>query len=1478
MPDNIVGTAYVTVRALTRGVRDEIRRGFDQGAKRAQKDVDRRGRKLGDSFAESVGEGITAGKIPDAVAGQVAQAGRQAAQRLRESRRVFLQINKDYLEDVHREALRRNREEDRLRRDSERSEERSLNARLRAQVRLNDRIHALALQENRRRDAELRRRRVADDQAAQARVRSARDAALAEIRSSIRVGKAYETETRRVSNAIKAMRKGHDELLKEVEENITTRVRRGVDRATFEARGGGRRIGRTLGRAIGRELAFEIRRFPILPFVLAAFVPVIAGASKVIAAFVGELISLLSPIGPAIGASLAIAAGAFVAVGQGFGTFITAIKTEGPALDAFKDRLEETRDRLRDMGHSIQDVLLEPLNDSIDRAANALLPRFNRELTQTGRVLANASSSLAGLTEDPFFQARLGTILSSNNRSLSSFAQTSRNLADIIVTLLAAATPLVEQFAAYTAQVTSSWAASLRLAQASGELADWFRRQGEFLQQLGRIASNVRTTLGNLFEVASRDAENLWSRIEGLTSRWRAFTESAAGRNRIAEYLDRARGVVIEVNGLFGDLFRMVGNGLANNTESLIDFVRALRFQVLPALADMAEAFAGMGPAFTQLVVTTASFFAELANTGILNTFLTTLSSVFSVLQSVLTLPIVGQVAQWSLAFLAFGKALNIITLGAFTRALTPLLGRLGEVGLAFRLVGRQALAAAGGAGIGALRGSLGLLMSTLGGPLGIAIIGVVTALGFLAVSHANAEQAAAEQEAELLELTGTLDRATGAITNQTREMVAEKAEAQGLLGVVERLGLEQGVLADGATGGAEALAQLERALEASNARLAQSVDLTEANRLAQEASNDVSFQSQGMSAQLESALESLNFTQEDFNEAILEGGQKLDDFLGGLLRAGAITPEAADEIRTLADENRELAEFVEQTNAALEAERDRLREVANEAGVTSDQVRTLADSLEVLGDEFASVDDKARALDNALQVLSGGQLDVDKTARDLHKTFRDVEDVFVDTAASAEKGETVYLNLSSAIDESTGKLDQTTEVGATVAETYDNLFKRASDAALAIAQSGGSAEDVRAPFDSMIGQFQGLLEAAGATPPEIEAITSSLQSVPLDTIVSLILQDEVTDPVQEAENLLNEFDGIEAVAKLFGDDLDLAQKIVANRDNLDELDAVVATATADLDDSDARDISDKLFILLSQLDSENPTPEASLDPSVLYRTKAAVDRQLENLGNQKPTPEVRAEIREWQAKRLQVLGQISNLDKERPTPRVNADTQVWNEKRLQVQRNINSLDKAKATPTVSAKDNATRILDAIRNVLNALPTSKTINVTTVHNTKGGLRGSAANGGIARPGMSITTAAGGMIRKAAGGLLAERAPMIAQGGSNILWAEPETHAESYIPWAPAKRPRATRILDRTAQEFGYRLHPMQDGGIVSRAASLLNESSSGTVSTSTVTEAAPVIQVSVDGPEVQVRAEEIARRVMTEYRRHQSLYSSIPRG
>lgn len=78
----------------------------------------------------------------------------------------------------------------------------------------------------------------------------------------------------------------------------------------------------------------------------------------------------------------------------------------------------------------------------------------------------------------------------------------------------------------------------------------------------------------------------------------------------------------------------------------------------------------------------------------------------------------------------------------------------------------------------------------------------------------------------------------------------------------------------------------------------------------------------------------------------------------------------------------------------------------------------------------------------------------------------------------------------------------------------------------------------------------------------------------------------------------------------------------------------------------------------------------------------------------------------------------------------------------------------------------------------------------------------------------------GVKKYATGGIETHRAGVYPGRWPARMFAEPETGGESYIPWAPSKRGRSTKILNTTASAFGYDLMPKVGAGNTVSAASV----------------------------------------------------------
>lgn len=111
---------------------------------------------------------------------------------------------------------------------------------------------------------------------------------------------------------------------------------------------------------------------------------------------------------------------------------------------------------------------------------------------------------------------------------------------------------------------------------------------------------------------------------------------------------------------------------------------------------------------------------------------------------------------------------------------------------------------------VSGLKSGLGGIVSLLGGPWGVAIMGATTVLGFLAAEHMKAKQAEQEHEQAQRELGSTLDETTGSITAQTTELQRKRAEENGWIQTANELGLSASTVTDAMNGNADAMREVE--------------------------------------------------------------------------------------------------------------------------------------------------------------------------------------------------------------------------------------------------------------------------------------------------------------------------------------------------------------------------------------------------------------------------------------------------------------------------------------------------------------------------------------------------------------------------------------------------------------------------------------------------------------------------------------------
>ena len=292
--------------------------------------------------------------------------------------------------------------------------------------------------------------------------------------------------------------------------------------------------------------------------------------------------------------------------------------------------------------------------------------------------------------------------------------------------------------------------------------------------------------------------------------------------------------------------------------------------------------------------------------------------------------------------------------------------------------------AGAQGAGT-ALRRGLGSAMGLLGGPWGMAMIGATAAVGHFWAEHEKAKQ-------YVEDLTASLDQQTGAISENTRELLYNSLEKAGATDAARDLGISLDTIRRAAEGQESALALVNRRIE-------------ENTRLSDFGADSAGGMGAGVD-KLTGAAITLQGALGDTNGQLAEARRNLSDQAEFMGDAAQATEDGAKAFGTYRDRIREarnaILELVdaenERRNANLSARQDQL--------ALAQAIRSARDEAE---DGRRTLDLTTEAgLDNrdALYRLAQQWNDSEAEVRNAKGAYADMRRTFEDVAKQMGAGE----------------------------------------------------------------------------------------------------------------------------------------------------------------------------------------------------------------------------------------------------------------------------------------------------------------------------------------------------------------------------------------------------------------------------------------------------------------------------------------
>lgn len=351
---------------------------------------------------------------------------------------------------------------------------------------------------------------------------------------------------------------------------------------------------------------------------------------------------------------------------------------------------------------------------------------------------------------------------------------------------------------------------------------------------------------------------------------------------------------------------------------------------------------------------------------------------------------------------------------------------------------------------MGAARVAGGGLLGLLGGPMGVAVLGLGAAFTLLN-NRTNANGVSAEEAAAANEdLAGALQQSNGVVTESVRRQAALSAQQAGLLDVAERAGVAQGDVTEALLGNEAAYDRVTQALQ----------DYQDLNSYENNYGTTV--------------LKAEGHAAEDARES-------LDDLRGTVDENSESQQQLAGELDETTDKQALATAATEALTAALDA--------GNVS--TSDLVRLAGDAV-AAQDAAAAADNRAQAAMDAYRAT---------TSQAVQATLE-----LINARYASENAGFAFLqavdNLKSATDDATTSVDEHRQAQVQLMQAALGAASAAADAAVQNAEATGQVVDdvaeaqIRA--DAMLTDLRGRLNTPGLTRgarDELQGVIDQLQT-----------------------------------------------------------------------------------------------------------------------------------------------------------------------------------------------------------------------------------------------------------------------------------------------------------------------------------------------------------------------------------------------
>lgn len=514
-------------------------------------------------------------------------------------------------------------------------------------------------------------------------------------------------------------------------------------------------------------------------------------------------------------------------------------------------------------------------------------------------------------------------------------------------------------------------------------------------------------------------------------------------------------------------------------------------------------------------------------------------------------------------------------------------------------------------------------------------------------------------------------------------------------------------------------------------------------------------------SSDLSAELAATNEEMDKLRPHAMDAAQAMIDMANEFNNGAGATRESGEAIylalRNLAETNNlDLSRPVQEWTG-------KLREAYETAYKMQPAAAAVAGAMVTMGDEASTAKEKVDAFKNALDNILGINVSVNEAQNKVATGLRDVAKAAIESKDAGISGaqafdlnsEAAKRNLDAVVKNRESINNQVTAV-KDMAEAYRDQGRSAADAAADMMTQRDQLVQNAQNFGLTKAQAEQYLAVLGLTPENIRTIAHAETG-------------QATANMSELDRLFNQaVVPRTAVIAMNGDQASTAADVVGKL--LDDT-ARDRTAVVDANADGATQVGQFLDGYLNTVTGKERTALLQADARAANGTGSELDNFLSMV--------MRLRISELRSDGSQAVAE-------------------GHHSKIELDEAMRSRQAILTADGSQAINEAGRVRTAMQQANDAA-----LNVAMSSRSRDAARYGMVDGGI----VYLEYARGGMLAAEAYANGESHVAQIAPAGAWRVWAEPETGGESYIPLAGEKRTQSTKILEKTADLFGYQLVP-----------------------------------------------------------------------